>query len=696
MIVTTDKGKPYSLESMETVFSEDILNIVKKYRYRIITGSDRTVYQRIDGLKKWVDYLKDNKDGTAQFLQTFRVGQRPLENDWLTHRIQLSRHFQIAFPSITTRQKHISAVNWWLKFFSDFGIAPQANGLPHPDLLTEAHMDVRPKGKKKTVIDYAVPDSLSSVNIPEKYQEYISDYIDSVAKDDPDGEEKISLLVNAVYEIAMSDSPSSLDSFSKLVEEAIARRLVRIRNRAESAFTKALEKRSYWISEAKKGKEHYNNIIKWLDWEKKAGEGNTNPYTASLDNLSNDEVLQSFLYCLVEKESPYYGVGFRYSFLPRFKYNRIRKYLQKRNLRVVAQDFVEMVGASKELLVSAQVILVDELNANPSSVRQLKRDDVVKFSEDLIETSWVKARANYKRLGLVELALSEGDEWRAAHATIDELKKATEPYSGYAIPENKGNLFLYNYQNSTGSNRRKQGNDVVSTPSENWFNECTQALLSDVAEGLTARSIRASRILLEGLQKGLASAKAKGRHVTELVTRKHYLDKLAYSKKLEDDIRVFMEWLEALIVVDIEDYAIKAGYDEKKFASLQQKIKEDGFGGIVCKDPNAGYQKGTVAGDGCGLFLKCLTCKQRSSVFFANKQNITQMILWSRALASYVKPLNSKEASKFYMWCQFIDTIYEELQGDLMYSAILAESENAADHYEAKYENPYTPVLKGM
>lgn len=146
MIVTTDKGRPYSLEFMETMFSEDILNIVKKYRHRIIEGSDRTVYECIHGLKQWADYLKSNNDRTAQFLKTFRDGERPVENDWLTHRIQLSQQLQITFRSITTRQKHISVVNWWLKFFADFGIAPQAKGLPQPDLLTETHTVVMPNG----------------------------------------------------------------------------------------------------------------------------------------------------------------------------------------------------------------------------------------------------------------------------------------------------------------------------------------------------------------------------------------------------------------------------------------------------------------------------------------------------------------------------------------------------------------------
>lgn len=691
MIVTTRKGKHYSLKFMEAVFSENVLNITRKYSYRITDASERTVYQRIHGLKKWANYLQNDSSKATKYLKSFRNNNRPTASHWVAHNIKLSKHLEEAFPSITTRQKHVSAVNWWLKFFADFGITPQSQGLPQPKTLTGAHTEVRPKAKKKTVID-----APTAGDIPEKYQDYISNYIESIAVDDPYREEKISLFINSAKEIAIADDAATPDSFSKLVEEALARRLVRIRNVAEQTFTKALEKRTYWLEEALKGKKNYNDIIQWLSWEKKVGAGKINPFTTRIDRLNNGDVVRSLLNCLIEEESPYYGVGFRYSYLPNFKYQRIRRYLRERNIEVEAEDFVEMVGASKDLLVSAQIILVDELDANPTSVRWLRRDGVVKFSEDLVDTSWVKARANYKRLGLVELALSNGDEWRSAHATIDAVRQATEPYSKHAVPEDRENLFLYNYQNSTASNRRKAGDHVVSTPSENWFNESTQALLSEVAEGLTARSIRASRILLEGLQKGLASAKAKGRHVTALVTNKHYLDKLAYSKKLEDEIRVFMEWLEALVVVDIEDYAAKAGYDESKFASLRQKVIDDGFGGIVCKDPNAGFQEGTVVGDGCGLFLKCLTCKQRSSVFFANKQNITQMILWARALASHVQPLKPKEASKFYMWCQFIDTLYFELQGDDYHNAILMQSENAADLYEAQHGNPYKAVVEGM
>ena len=476
MILSSEKGKQYSLECLKSVFSEDVLSITKKHGHRVVEGSDRTIYQRIDGLKKWSVYLQKENDDIAEYLKRFCENDKPIEKHWIAHKIKLANYFKQNFISSGTRSKHISAVNWWLSFFADFAIAPRYEGLPHPDPLIDPPVEVRPKSKKKTVID-----SNSEVDLPRHLQDYISDYIDSVASDDPDREEKISLLVHSVKEIASSDSKATPDSFSKLVEEALVRRLVRIRNLAELTFTDAINKREHWLQQAQRGKDNYDNIIKWLGWQKQAGAGNVNPFTSVLDDLSKEEVVQSFLYCLVEKNSPYYGVGFRYSYLPTFKYNRIRKYLQKRGITIEAQDFAERVGASKELLISAQIILVDELDANPSPVRELKRDGVIRFSEDLIETPWVKARANYKRLGLIEVAFSDGNEWRSAHDTIQSLKEATEPYSKYAVPEDKENLFLYNYQNSTATNRNKKGDNVVSTPSDNWFNENTQALLSEVA-----------------------------------------------------------------------------------------------------------------------------------------------------------------------------------------------------------------------
>lgn len=697
MVEITKDGKLYSLKFVEGFFSHGLLDIIEKNRHRIKKGAPRTVSERIDGLKKWADLLNAQNDAVAIHFKTFKVGDKPSMVRWIEHKIVLIGYLEKTFLSHGVRTKHTVAINWWLRFFADFAVAPSDLYLSIPQKNAAKQKSIRPKSKKKSVVDASCNNK-----IPERFEEFISDYIESIASDDPDREEKIRLFTNSIKEISVAKSDITINSFSELVEEAIARRLVRIRNVAEQTFSEELTKRSYWFEKALEGEKHYSIIIKWLAWKKGNKSGNTNPFNKKLQQLSNDDVVNAVLYCVIYKESPYYGIGFRWSSISTAKYNRIRRFFNDRGISLNAEDLIERVGASKNLLISAQIILVDELDANPDYVRQIKRDAVVKITDSVFQTSWIKARANYKRLGLVETLISNGHEWRTAHATINAVKEATEPYVKSAIPQHKDNIFLYNIQNSSQWNMREnkgiKGGEskVASTPSGNWFNENSQKLLSSVADELTVNSIRQSRILLEGLQSGLKSAQAKGRHVTTVVTNKHYLDKVAYTKKLESEIREFIEWLEALIVIDIEDYALKAGYDEKKFKLLQQKVIDDGFGGIVCNDPNAGFQEGTVVGDGCGLFLKCLTCENRSSVFFINKQNVTQMMLWARALADHIKTLESQEASKFYTWCQFIDTIYRELHYDSAHEAILLEAENEADAFIIKHGNPYMSALEEM
>tara|TARA_B110000211_G_scaffold235034_1_gene308765 strand:+ start:1251 stop:3365 length:2115 start_codon:yes stop_codon:yes gene_type:complete len=694
MKLISNKKKEYSLTFLEGVVSHDILRVIKDNKHRVIAGAERTVYERIQGLEKWAEFLLKSQDQAASYLRLFKHGDTPRANDWVIHKLKLHQNFEKEFPSKFTRAKHISAVNFWLYFFADFAITPRTQGLPLPNNLTGENDDVRPQSKKKSVID-----AECKTDIPEQFKDAITDYISLIAIEDPDREEKISLLINSVKEISNGNGDIdeiSVESFPKLVEEGLARRLVRIRELAEKTFTMALNQRLKSVEYAKQGEDNYPQIIQWLDWEKGKDSGNSNPHWEAINKLTDAQVEQALLYCVINKDSEYYGVGFRYSSLKSSKYNRLRKFLRKRCIKFDAEDVINKVGASKELLISAQIILVDELDANPSPVRSISRNGVVKIGADLLKTSFIKARAGYKKLGLIELALtlSGSDKWRSAHDTISLVKDATEAYLQSCIQRDRDNLFIYNYQNSTSSNKLDTGDKlVVSTPSDNWFNENTQSLLSSIGEGLTANSIRQSRILLEGLQNGLLSAQAKGRHVTALVTNAHYLDKIAYAQKLERKMREFIQWLEALIVVDIEDYAKKVGYDDTKFASLKQKVIDDGFGGIVCEDPNAGYQAGTEKGDGCGLFLKCLTCHQRSSVFFANKQNVTQMILWSRAIKDHLLQIDNEEKADFIQWCYFIDTLYSELQQDIAYKAVLLESENEADALIAKHANPYSFVL---
>lgn len=694
MKIRTKKGKSYSLEFIKNVFSDTLCAIIEKNKGRIINGAEKTIYQRIQGLEKWCEHLVKDDSAVASYLKTTDGKDNPIGGDWLSYKIQLSNYLKKEFPSVGSRQKHISAINWWFGFLADFGFAPDSIKLPHPDKDSKENIVIRANAKKKVVLD-----TTSSADIPEQYQDYISEFIDSVAPDDPDRDIKISLYINATQELAHLGNDHSDAPFHKLMEEALLHRLVRIRNIAEATFRKAKKRRLRFINEARKGEKHFDLLQKWLSWQKGTSGGNTNPHTPELGNLTKRELVRGLLYCVISEKSKFHGVGFRYSSMLTHQYNRLRKYLQKRDITITAEQVIEMVGASKELLVSAQLILVDELTANASSVRNLPRDSTLKVNDHAIATIFDKPRARYRKYYLVEALLTEKDGWHSAYEVINELLEATNSYVGHTIPRDKGNLFLYNYQNSTRLNKESDtSNDkhVISTPSDEWFNVHTQALLSPIASGLTAKSIRESRILLEGLQKGLKSAQSKGRHVTSLVTNKHYLDKIAYTKKLENEIRKFMEWLEALVVIDIENYAAKVGYDEKAFGELQQKIKDDGFGGIVCNDPNAGVQEGTVKGDGCGMFLKCLTCKERSSVFFVNQQNVTQMVLWKRALASHVKGLSEEQASTFYMWCQFIDTIYRELESDPAHEAILLQSENIADQYESENGNPYQDVLKEM
>ncbi|MBJ7539718.1 hypothetical protein, partial [Marinomonas transparens] len=389
---------------------------------------------------------------------------------------------------------------------------------------------------------------------------------------------------------------------------------------------------------------------------------------------------------LLNKDSRY-GVFWLPDRMDRYKYNR--------------QLIQWHLGCSNYAMVCAFAFILLETNANTTSVWGLKEDDLIDQNDNYFTLNWTKRRqrgheAKYKNLPM------RVDELTPQTLTVRDVflhqMKCRKKFLNDVIPRDRRFLFLQWHKNNVkiSPNERVY---VPTRPSLEIFNRIFKILCKKASGGTwetTPKAIRGSALLLTGLVTRDATAvMIEGQHAS-LEMGKRYTYHYPEIWQQDKEIRLFLNWYQALFTVDIEGFAEKIGidpvsYNENKEFALEQRQKEaqnainQQFGGIHCIDPTAGAQHGTKAGSVCDKVDKCPTCKQRRGVFVASINNLANVIQWHEVLVQLKQTLSDKDFYKWRVWHVFTTLIVDTFSKDPTHARLMREAQKKAAFTQNSY-----------
>ncbi|MGB3385016.1 MAG: hypothetical protein WBA64_10070 [Marinomonas sp.] len=377
--------------------------------------------------------------------------------------------------------------------------------------------------------------------------------------------------------------------------------------------------------------------------------------------------------------------------MSRYNYNRdhIRRYL----------------GCSNYGMVCAFAFIMLETNANTTSVWGLKEDDLIDLDKKSFQLNWTKKRqrgheAKYKKLPM------RIDELAPQTLTVRDVFlhqiECREKFLNDVIPRDRNFLFLQWHKNNVKISINKRVY-APTRPSLEFFNRIFKKLCKKASGGAwetTPKAIRGSALLLTGLVTRDATAvMIEGQH-TSLEMGKRYTYHYPEVWQQDKEIRLFLNWYQALFTVDIEGFAEKIGidpilYNENKEFALEQRQKEaqnainQQFGGIHCIDPTAGAQPGTKAGSVCNKVDKCPTCKQRRGVFVTSINNLANVIQWHEVLVQLNQTLSDNDFYKWRVWHVFTTLILDTFSKDPTHARLMRKAQEKA----ALTQNSYASLI---
>ena len=644
-----------------------------------------TVREKVDGLSVYADFLRTDPPCRAAPLIKNSQDVIHVSMDWITHTVLFERYLINNVTSPNQRNKHRNAMKYWWSQLSTKKYCPPSLKLKNEDVRRDKY--IKAVGSK-TVFDN---DIKLSILPPE-----VITFIDGLAKtinDTAQQKEEILTVYAHVAQELHQDGEINLssiepDKLAEHVQAALQTRLDNIRSHAESQFYAAIAVRKLGREKARLGRHHLRLIKNFL--EVRVGKGFKNPYRMDVQSLTNDEFTNATLAYLLFVNSPNRGIGFREKFTKSSLYIRFQREQQRRGIVFDAEKQQTYIGASKQFLVAAQIILIHELTANPTPIQKLDVDASYTTFKEVAGVDWYKPRAKHKFLTLLDD--KDQEAWTDASQVVRLVRHATKEYRKRSIETDKQKLFLYNFQNATRSKGR-QDNAPCSNPSGNLFYEGTLEMLGEISNKVWSchpLQLRNSLLLLEGLIGGVEAAKIKGKHVDPR-TATGYLAKMPAKIEMERQIHEFMQWLETLVSLDIDDFPEKVGIDALEYQKRKEQILKTQFGGLMCKDPLAGVQPGTTKGEACGMFTKCITCNNRQNFFYTSVDNVVHTLLWNDAINKAYDQEKIEKTGEWRAWAQFIRVIRDRLQKDKKHKAILLD---AIEVKEAMTSNPYDVLFK--
>ncbi|MBJ7539929.1 hypothetical protein I8J31_19840 [Marinomonas sp. C1424] len=390
---------------------------------------------------------------------------------------------------------------------------------------------------------------------------------------------------------------------------------------------------------------------------------------------------------LLLNEDPRYGLFWNPERMNRYDYNRdlIRSYL----------------GCSNYAMVCAFAFIMLETNANTTSIQGLKEDDLIDHDTNYFILNWTKRRqrgneAKYRKLPM------RVDELTPQTLTVRDVflhqMECRKKFLNAVIQRDRRFLFLQWHKNHV----KISVNERIYAPTKptlELFNRNFKILCKKASDGTwvtTPKAIRGSTLLLTGLVTRDATAvMIEGQH-TSLEMGKRYTYHYPEVWLQDKEIRLFLNWYQALFTVDIESFAEKIGidsilYNENKELALEQRQTEarnainQQFGGIHCIDPTAGAQPGTKVGSVCNKVDRCPTCKQRRGIFVSSTNNLANVIQWHDVLVQLKQTLSDNDFYKWRVWHVFTTLIVDTFSKDPTHARLMRGAQEKAELTQNSY-----------
>lgn len=386
----------------------------------------------------------------------------------------------------------------------------------------------------------------------------------------------------------------------------------------------------------------------------------------------------------------------------RLFHTRLKKY-------GLTRDDIELhIGSSRRGLVAGYAFILLETAGNTMSIWNLKTYDLVlnDGSQDSYRLNWIKQRSHSSEAKSMRFR-TRMNEVSAKTITVKDVfehqLKCRTIYLSDVREMDKDQLFIALHKNNTKTDPYGARQYVPTHPTRGFISSHFKELCQSASSGkwsTTPKAIRGSRLLLKGILSRDASAVAElGQH-QGLAMAKRYTYHLPEVLRREQNIRDFLDWFEALLTVDIDQFAKKLELDEAHYArraknarnlrkaELESTINTQ-FGGIHCRDPSAGVQPGTSKGKICTRVDKCPTCMQRRGLFVLSQANLANVMHWHQTLEGAKSSLSEDTFKPWVIWHLFTSMVLQRFSQNPAHAALF----RLADKQQQQEPNPYSGLI---
>lgn len=386
----------------------------------------------------------------------------------------------------------------------------------------------------------------------------------------------------------------------------------------------------------------------------------------------------------------------------------------KKRQGITSDDIKRRLGFDIFAMTCAYTFIILEAYANSESIRNLKVDDLENGAFDCqYVLRWQKPRAGaWSAMSRSFARRPSSSPFSPDTLTVEDVfshqLECRKPFEGLIRKEDKKKLFIAWYKNNSYSELREMEHRPA-TPTVSSFNRHFKSLCEEASDGAweaTPKSLRGTKLLLRGLlSRDLLDVQTEGQHQS-LVSSWKYIHYVPEYLRREKNIRDFLEWMEALVTVDIEGFAQKIGIEEDAYAkrlsvAKDERVKQSGdenerahklavkynqqFGGLHCINPYEGVQPGTRAGEICNKVQNCPTCKNRRGIFVLTLDNLVNILQWNAVL----NDAYALELKEWRIWSVFTRTLLQSIKDNPTHKTLF----DRASELALSQQNPYKKVI---
>jgi|TARA_Y100001001_G_scaffold87599_1_gene85726 hypothetical protein len=667
----------WDISCLKPLLSADFFRLVVKEGNDLVSGkAQSTARYYVDALKDFSGFLATSPKDT-QISSDLKLGIAPQHSrtDWVYFLYRFSRYLK-EINTLGQARKRSQCFNEWLKRMASRGICPSGLRMPKVDKVRSA--------PPQTVLH-----TLSEEQFEQVEALYSSENFSGEAE--LVAEAKL-VCTNVLAEY--SDADITGKNLSDLIQATLEKRLSDLYNGAWEVYQAALERRAEGIRLIQVGAEFAPIIDDWLMFPDSFKSKKNKPILARARALSDEQFWAGLLAWYMNYHS-LRGIHAVEGHSPQQVVTRLRNEIKdyRKGLRgkYSANEFIELMGASRDLMVSGFLLMMFETCANPGDLGDIKIYDKTQVFDNLAVIDWTKSRAR-KVLSKWD---SSAESRESVTQIFNQILVATKYYRNHAHALDQDRLFLHVYAHSSNAKHRTIAKDYVAGQAtyKSFFAHNIESLINRLTDGrwkIRAKGVRASLILLKTLKEGVSAAREMAQH-SEGRTTKGYVASFPFKQKLESHMREYIEWLEALVTIKLDDVAAKLGLNEEEYKRVKDDVLSSQFGSVHCSDPKSGFQPGSLAGVPCNQVMMCMSCEKRRNIFIASENNVANLIQWREALLeAFENRIIDDSNINWVLWRIYVDTMYDRLSNQLKHKALLLDVERSLAE---QTENPYRNVF---